>query len=137
MKVTIVVDKEVGYTHNEFTLFGARQRILNCNWGNSVGLNIKQVKFDDDYKKQIGIFLDFEGYQGYSAFFMDCVKNDLRVTSINGEKLKRKTKLNIKNTLHQEEEILGEINPYCDEYEYPLPYIGEHTIEIELRKVNK
>lgn len=138
MKVTILVEKRVDYTDREFTLFGARQRYLRVNFGNSVGLDIKQVKFDDEYKKEIGIFKDFEKWEeGYSAFFIDCIKNDLRVVSINGEKLKRKSTFKVKETLHQQEEILSEINPYCDEYEYPLPYIGVHKIEIELRKVNK
>ncbi len=61
---------------------------------------------------------------------MDCIKYDLRVVSINGEKIT----VAISNTDPIEYKEV-EVNPYSESIQYELKQIGDQLIEIELIKL--
>jgi len=131
MKVIITVNNKLD--KNFIKLFGARHNYLMSNFGNNNSIEFINVECDDNYEKNICGF-DSVGYAKVSSLLHDFIKYDLRVISINGEPLKRKIK-GIDTIDVIEYEIIEELNPYLNEYVYDLNQIGEHKIEIELKKL--
>lgn len=69
------------------TLFNARQNYTSCNFGNSANVVVSIKEADATYQKLCGKFDDNLNETGkYGLFLADCIKYNLKITSINGAK---------------------------------------------------
>lgn len=131
MKVTITVFNKYNQT-SPLILFGARYNYLKANYGNNSAIEFNKLEADEEYKNTIGDFPD-DSYGNMSAFIMDCIKHNLRITSINGRPLKKNLKVNgVTFEVTQEEKEIDELDPYSEQYE-TLAFGGENKFEIEFK----